>query len=38
MLINSQARLMWRKLIDGFCTLQRIQFDAPWQPARTPRC
>jgi hypothetical protein len=22
----------WRELLNGFCTLQRIQFSAPWQP------
>jgi hypothetical protein len=24
--------------IDAFCTLQRIQFDAPWRQSRARRC
>lgn len=22
----------WRSLVRAFCTLQKIQFDAPWRP------
>ena len=27
-----------RRTIDAFCTLQRIQFAAPWRASRTSRC
>jgi hypothetical protein len=23
---------LWRAILDGFCTLTRIQFAAPWRP------
>ena len=26
------------RTIEGFCTLQRIQFDAPWRAQRARRC
>ena len=27
-----------RRTIDAFCTLQRIQFAAPWHKSRAGRC
>lgn len=30
MLMIGKAVSAWRTLISGFCTLQKIQFSAPW--------
>lgn len=34
MLIIRDVSQAWRKLVSDFRTLQRIQFEAPWQNRR----
>ena len=28
---NEGRRSFWRELMQGFCTLQRLQWQAPWK-------
>jgi hypothetical protein len=38
MLIDKSIGGVWRQLIEGFRTLQRIQYDAPWKSGYRSKC
>ena len=32
---NEAISALWQAVLDGFCTLNRIQFAAPWRPRQS---